>query len=89
MRAGKGASRPSCLVMNPNNLEASAARRTRLLAAFDSLPEDIRANLLEAAETIAFRHSGGVDFERDEVREIIAQTYEAAGWEGRGNEDHR
>lgn len=81
MRPAKDAGRPSCLAINPKNREASAARRTRLLAAFDSLDEDTRADLLEAAETIAFRQSGGVDFERDDVRDIIRQAYEAAGWE--------
>jgi hypothetical protein len=80
MRAAKNASRPSCLVINPNNREASIARRIKLLAAFNSLDEDTRADLLEAVETVAFRASTDVDFVRDDVRDIIRQAYTAAGW---------
>jgi hypothetical protein len=80
MKPSAGASRPSCLAMNPRNREASAARRTRLLAAFSALDEDTRADLLEAVETIAFR-AGGTDLERDDARDIMRQMYAAAGWE--------
>ena len=80
MKPSKGADRPSLLAMNPRNREASAARRIKLLAAFLSLDEDTQADLLEAAETIAFRAQGGVDFERDRAREIIRQVYAIAGW---------
>lgn len=82
MRAARGASRPSCLTMNPDNLAASAFRRVKLLVAFNSLDEDTQADLLEAVETIAFRRSASVDFERDEAREIIQRMYAIAGWEG-------
>ena len=81
MRAGKGASRPSVLVINPRNEEASAARRVRLLAAFNALPEDDRADLLEAAETMVSRASADVDSERDEVRVLFRRIYVVAGWE--------
>jgi hypothetical protein len=81
MKPSAGASRPSCLAMNPRNPELSAARRTRLLTAFESLDEDTRADLLEAAETWAFR-AGGTDLERDDARDIMRQMYAAAGWEG-------
>jgi hypothetical protein len=81
MRASKGAGRPSLLALNPNNLEASAARRERLLAAFDSLDPDTRADLLEAVETIAFRARGGVDFESSDARGILRQAWAAAGFD--------
>jgi hypothetical protein len=81
MKPSADAGRPSCLAVNPNNRQASAARRTSLLAAFDSLDENTRADLLEAAETMAHRASG-VDPERDEALRIIRQMYEAAGWAG-------
>lgn len=80
MRPSKGAGRPSLLALNPHNLEASTARRTRLLAAFDSLDEDTRADLLEAVETMVHRASGGVDSERDAARDVIRQAYAVAGW---------
>jgi hypothetical protein len=60
MRPSKGAGRPSLLAMNPRNREASAARRTKLLAAFDALDEDTRADLLEAVETMASRLTSGL-----------------------------
>lgn len=83
MRASAGASRPSSLAINPRNPQTSAARRVKMLAAFDSLDEDTRADLLEAAETMASRLTPGLglDSERDEARRIIAQIYAAAGWE--------
>jgi hypothetical protein len=81
MRPSKGADRPSLLALNPRNREASAARRVQLLAAFNSLDEDTRADLLEAVETIVTRTSGGVDFCRDDARAVIKQMYAAAGWE--------
>lgn len=80
MGPAAGGGNASCLVMNPRNREASAARRARLLAGFDSLPPDTRADLLEAAETMAHR-AGGVDAERDEARRIITLMYVTAGWE--------
>ena len=81
MRASAGADRPSLLAVSPRNQELSAGRRVRLLAAFGSLDEDTRADFLEAAETMAFRAGGGVDFQRDELRRIIRQVHAAAGWE--------
>jgi hypothetical protein len=63
--------------MNPDNVGASTRRRVKLLAAFDSLPEDTRADLLELIETWA--HSGTWNFDKDEARKIIAQVYAAAG----------
>jgi hypothetical protein len=84
LRPGAGAGRPSCLAVNPGNLEASAARRARLLAAFDSLDVNDRADLLEAVEAIVGRAAGGVDAERDRARGIIREAYAAAGWEDAG-----
>jgi hypothetical protein len=81
MRASKGAGRPSLLALNPRNREASAARRARLLAAFDSLDEDTRADLLEAVETISFRAENGADAESAEARGVMRQVYAAAGFE--------
>jgi hypothetical protein len=81
MTPAKGAGRPSCLAMNPDNLAATARRRSQLLAAFETLPAPVRADLLEAVETIVFRANPGVDFERDDAREIIRRVYEIAGWE--------
>jgi hypothetical protein len=81
MRPSKGADRPSVLAVNPNNREASAARRARLIAAFDSLDEDTRADLLEAIETIAFRATSAVDAESTEARGILRRIYAAAGFE--------
>jgi hypothetical protein len=80
MKPSAGAGRPSLLALNPRNREASAARREKLLAAFVSLPEDTQADLLEAVETIAFRAQDGVDFERDNARDIMRQVYQVAGW---------
>ncbi len=81
MKPSKDAARASCLAINPDNLKASAARRTKLLAAFLALDENTQADLLEAVETMAHRASG-VDPERDEALRIIRQMYVAAGWEG-------
>lgn len=81
MRPGKRAGRPSLLALNPRNQELSAARRVTLLAAFEALDEDTRADLLEAAETIAGRASSGVDFEVAEMRFIFGRVYREAGWE--------
>jgi hypothetical protein len=63
--------------MNPRNVELSAARREALLAGFDSLHEDSRADLLEAAETLAGMALPGD--EAAEIRAILAQAYRAAG----------
>jgi hypothetical protein len=83
MKPSKNAGRPSLLALNPRNREASASRRTLLLAAFNALPEDDRADLLEAAETLASRVSPGLglDEERDEARRVIHLVYAAAGWD--------
>jgi hypothetical protein len=82
VRPSKGADRPSLLAIQPRNRELSAARRVALLAAFDSLDEDTRADLLEAAETIARRAGVScVDFEAADIREIITRVYRVAGWE--------
>jgi hypothetical protein len=79
MKPSKGAGRPPRLAGSWR--EATAKRRIKLLAAFGSLDEDTQADLLEAVESMVFRAPGGVDFERDEAREIIRQVYLAAGWE--------
>jgi hypothetical protein len=81
MRPGKGASVPSVLAMNPRNPEASAARRVKLLAAFNALDEDTRADLLELAETWAFRATSAANTEAYDARTIMRQMYAAAGWE--------
>ena len=82
MKPGEGADRPSVLAINPRNREASAARRVKLLAAFGSLSEDDRADLLEAVESITHLAHGGTGTERDEARRVIHLMYVAAGWEG-------
>jgi hypothetical protein len=82
MKPSADAGRPSLLAINPRNREASATRRVKLLAAFGSLDEDTRADLLEAIETIAGR-AGGADSVRDQARRILVQVYTAAGWAGR------
>jgi hypothetical protein len=81
MRPSEGADRPSLLALNPNNREASAARRVKLLAAFNSLDEDARADLLEAIETIAFRATSPANIESREARAIMRQMYALAGFE--------
>lgn len=87
MKPSADAGRPSCLAMNPRNREASAARRTRLLAAFLSLDEDAQADLLEAAEGWVFRATPDTSSERHRAREIIRRVYALAGWgDGTGQE---
>jgi hypothetical protein len=65
--------------MNPRNREASAARRVKLLAAFNGLDEDTRADLLELAETIAFA-AGDAYMERSDLRDMYRELFAAAGW---------
>lgn len=79
MGPSKDAGRPSALAMNPRNREASAARRAKLLAAFNSLDEDTRADLLEAIETIAFRATSPTNTESYKARGIFRRMYDAAG----------
>jgi hypothetical protein len=81
MKPSRDAGRPSCLAMNPNNREASAARRVKLLKAFDSLDENIRADLLEDIESLVFKAGISISVERDDARDIIEQVYKAAGLE--------
>jgi hypothetical protein len=81
MKPSRGSDRPSLLALNPRNREASAARRVKLLAAFNSMDEDTMADLLEAAETIVFRAENGADAESREARGILRQIYTAAGFE--------
>lgn len=81
MKPSKDAARPSALAINPHNREASARRRVKLLAAFDSLPEDTRADLLEAVESLVGTAQTGVNLYRDDALEVIQQVYAAAGWE--------
>lgn len=81
MKPSADAGRLSSLAVNPRNREASAARRTRLLAAFESLDEDTRADLLEAVESMASRPNGGIP--GHEARRILSLMYAAAGWEKR------
>ena len=79
MGPSKGASQPAVLALNPHNREASAARRAKLLAAFDSLDVNARADLLETAEHWAT--TGFADPDKTEARGIFRQMYAAAGWE--------
>lgn len=78
MRHSRGADRPSCLAMNPRNREASAARRVELLAAFDALPEDDRADLLELVESWA--STGFIDPDKREAGRLLNRLYVACGW---------
>jgi hypothetical protein len=77
MKPSKSAGRPSVLAINPRNLEASAARRARLLAAFNALDEDTRADLLEVAESWAFRATAAANTESYEARGIFRQMHAA------------
>ena len=77
----RGSSRLSVLALNPRNAEDSAARRARLLEAFDSLPPGRRADLLELAETWAFRATSGANVESREARGAFREIYTAAGWD--------
>jgi hypothetical protein len=79
MNPGKGADWTSVLAINPRNREASAARRVKLLAAFEALDEDTRADLLELTEEIAL-NAGDARLERDDTRDIIRRMYALAGW---------
>lgn len=79
MHHGKGADQPSVLALNPHNREASAARREKLLAAFDGLDVNTRADLLELVE--AWVTAQPIDQAKRDARAIIRQVYEAAGWE--------
>jgi hypothetical protein len=81
MKPSQDASRLSSLAINPRNPEASAARRVKLLAAFEALDEDTRADLLELAETWAFRAASAANTESYAARGIIRQMYVIAGWE--------
>jgi hypothetical protein len=81
MGPSKGASRPSSLAVNPNNEADSAARRARLLEAFDSLSPDQRADLLELAETWAFRATRAANTESRDARDLFREMYAAAGWD--------
>jgi hypothetical protein len=84
MGPSEEAGRPSCLVMNPRNREASAARREQLLAAFLALDVNDQADLLEAAESLAFAAAPGTSpyhGTRGKVCRAIGKMYAAAGWE--------
>lgn len=77
MRPSKNAGRPSCLVMNPQNARASETRRARLLAAFDALDCNERADLLEMLETLS--HAGFTEPWKQDVRGLFAKIYKLAG----------
>lgn len=77
MHASRDASRLSSVIMNPDNEAASARRREKLLAAFSSLDEDTRADLLELAETWAFRATSGANRESREARDLFRRMYAA------------
>lgn len=79
MRPAADAWRPSCLVMNPQNARASEARRAKLLAAFDGLDCNERADFLEEIEHLA--HTGQDEPWKHDVRELFARLYAAAGLE--------
>lgn len=79
MGPSKDAGRPSALAMNPRNREASAARRAKLLAAFDSLDENTRADLLETVETLV--STCRMTTYLSDAQAVIRQIYAAAGWE--------
>lgn len=79
MKPSADAGRASYLAMNPRNREASAARRTKLLAAFNALDEDTRADLLEAVEAVTATAGGYPDGVT--ARRIFRQMYAAAGLE--------
>lgn len=72
-------SRASELVMNPHNDQAATRRRAKLLAAFDSLAPDQRADLLELVEAMAF--SGTWESWKQGGRDLMRQLYAIAGLE--------
>ena len=72
---------PSALALNPTNLADSAARR-ELLAAFDSLDVNDRADLLEAVETtVHSARAAGSPTEELRVGRQLARVYAEAGWD--------
>lgn len=83
MRPSRGAYNPSALALNPTNLADSAARRERLLAAFDSLDVNDRADLLEAVETIVHsaRAASSPTEELRVGRQVMRRVYAEAGWD--------
>lgn len=83
MRGSKGSDSPSALALNPRNAELSAARRTELLAQFNDLHEDDQADLLELAETWAFRATAANNPDSAQARDLFRRMYAAAGWEER------
>jgi hypothetical protein len=81
-RPSADALRASCLAVNPGNVQASVARRERLLAAFHGLTEDTRADLIEAIESIVFRAPCvSTDFQAVQARKILRRMYADAGME--------
>lgn len=80
MGPSRGADRPSLLAINPGNEQASAKRRAKLLAAFDQLTIDQRADLLELAETVSHA-AGDARLERNDLRDLVRGIYTIAGWE--------
>jgi hypothetical protein len=80
MGPGPRAGQASCLAVEPDNRELSAARRALLLTAFRALDVNDQANLLELAESIAFNH-GEARLERDDLRDYFRALFRLAGWD--------
>jgi hypothetical protein len=80
MRASRNANRASALAVNPDNLADSAARRIKLLDAFEQMDEDDQADLLEAAEEICWRPASPGDTAQSELRRTFNLVYTIAGW---------
>lgn len=75
-----GADRPSLLAMNPDNPAATARRRAALLNAFDALPANVRADLLELIESAAYSQSTTVDrLAVRDMRLIVDEIYRLGG----------
>jgi hypothetical protein len=81
MEPSKDAGRPSCLVVQPDNLALSVQHRIALVASFDALPEDAKADLLEFIESWVHRQSAEMDTDRRDTSLIVHQMYANARWE--------
>jgi hypothetical protein len=67
--------------MQPDNVRLSAERRVKLLAGFDALDEDTRADIIELVEQIAHSHNRYPWQTEWECRQVIRTVYRLADLE--------
>jgi hypothetical protein len=81
--ADPGADRPSVLVMNPDNVEASIRRRQRLVDALDHMDGDAVADLIQLVERLAHTYTTGLPWAgmRQPANMLIDELYQRAGFE--------